>query len=88
MPHVEKTQQSLTLNLLGVCVDLAIAIALVSRWHVWQWQVPKAWVRIFLGCRVMGIVMTSLCSSAESQFFLLSSLTLSKDTVSCPRGES
>lgn len=37
-------------------VGLALAIALVSRWHVRQWQVPKAWVRIFLGCRAVGIV--------------------------------
>ena len=70
-------------------MGLALAIALVSRWDVRQWQVPKAGVRIFLGCRVVG--MTSLCSSAEasssSLCFLLES-PLSKETISCPREET
>jgi hypothetical protein len=35
-------------------VGLALGIALVSRWHVGQWQVPKALARIFLGCRAVG----------------------------------
>jgi len=41
----------------------------------------------FLGCRAVGIVYTSLCSSAESSpnsFFLFSSPKLSKGTISCP----
>ena len=39
-----------------VWVGLALVIALVSGWHVRQWQVPKAWARqIFLGCRAVGI---------------------------------
>ena len=37
-------------------MGLALAIALVSRWHVGQWQVPKAWARILLSCRAVGIV--------------------------------
>jgi hypothetical protein len=36
--------------------NLALTIALVSRWHERQWQVPKACARIFLGCRAVGIV--------------------------------
>jgi hypothetical protein len=51
----EKSLFGTTLIVMGR-VGLALAIALVSRWHVWQWQVPKAWARIFLGCGAVGIV--------------------------------
>jgi hypothetical protein len=57
------------MKLIIVVGGLALAIALVTQWHVGQWQVPKAWARIFLGCRAVGIVYTSLCSSVESQFY-------------------
>jgi len=70
-------------------MGLALGIALVSRWHEWQWQVPKALARILLGFRAVGIFWTSLSSSAESRSlcFVLKS-PLSKQTNSCPRGET
>ncbi len=39
---------------IGAMGDLALAIALESRWHERQWQVPKAWAGILLGCRAVG----------------------------------
>jgi hypothetical protein len=52
-------------------VGLALAIALVSRWEVRQWQVPKAWARIFLGCRAVGIRREVFSFTESSPLILL-----------------
>jgi len=72
----------------GLAIAIAIAIALVVWWHVWQWQVPKAWARIFLGCRAVGIVRRVVVrqpSPVPILFFSFSSPMLSKETISCLR---
>jgi hypothetical protein len=54
--HLKKFRQAL-IERIGhwhVVWGLALGIALVAQWHERQWQVPKAWVGIFLGCRAVG----------------------------------
>ena len=70
-------------------VGLALAIALVSRWQVGQWQVPKARARIFLGCCAVGIrrVYRLLSPAPLILLFLFSCPTQSRETIICPRGE-
>ncbi len=72
-------------------MGLALGIALVSRWHEWQWQVPKALARILLGCSAVGIFLDEslFVSGAQPQFYLsFFKSTLYKEMISCPRGET
>jgi hypothetical protein len=70
--------------------DLALAIALVSRWEVRQWQVPKAWARIFLGCGAVVFLDESLfVSRVQSPVLYVSfKVPVIWETLSCPCGEA
>ena len=74
-----------------VWTGLALAFALVVRWDVGQWQVPKAWARIFLGCRAVGFGDESLSFTLSKSpnsfiYFLLSHVVYGNDCLS--RGEN